>query len=67
MAKSYTNLVALLADSPRFESQDHAPAKTAEEELGRIAHLTRQSLSFYRDSTSLASVNLKETSTESPT
>lgn len=55
------NLIAILASSPRLEPQDQALAKTAEEELGRIAHLTRQSLSFYRESTSPGPVNLEET------
>lgn len=59
--QSVTNLIALLADSPRLEPQDRALAKSAEEELGRIAHLTRQSLSFYRDSTAPGPVNLEET------
>jgi two-component system CheB/CheR fusion protein len=59
--QAVTNLIAILADSPRLDPQDQALAKMAEEELGRIAHLTRQSLSFYRDNTAPGSVNLEET------
>jgi two-component system, chemotaxis family, CheB/CheR fusion protein len=59
--QAVANLIALLASSPRLEPEERALTKAAEEELGRIAHLTRQSLSFYRESASLSSVNLAET------
>jgi len=59
--QAVANLIALLASSPRLEPEERALTRAAEEELGRIAHLTRQSLSFYRESASLSSVNLAET------
>jgi two-component system CheB/CheR fusion protein len=59
--QSVTNLIAMLASSPKLEPEERALAKAAEEELGRIAHLTRQSLSFYRDNTAPGPVSLEET------
>jgi two-component system, chemotaxis family, CheB/CheR fusion protein len=59
--QSVTNLIALLANSPRLHPEEKALARAAEEELGRIAHLTRQSLSFYRDNTAPVPVSLEET------
>jgi two-component system CheB/CheR fusion protein len=59
--QSVTNLINLLANSPRLNPEEQALAKAAEEELGRISHLTRQSLSFYRDNTAPGAVSLEET------
>ena len=55
------NLMSLLEQSPRLDDQDRAYAALASEELDRVTHLTRQSLSFYRDSTSPTTVNVAET------
>ena len=58
--QAVVNLITLLRQSPRLDAQDLAYATMAEEELGRLAHLTHQSLSFYRDSVALAAVNVEE-------
>jgi two-component system CheB/CheR fusion protein len=54
--QAVTNLMVLLGRSPRLDAQDQAHSATAVRELDRIAHLTRQSLKFYRESTSPAVV-----------
>ncbi len=59
--QAVTNLIALLSQSPRLNIHDKSYAAMASEELGRVTHLTRQSLSFYRDSTSPAVVNVAQT------
>lgn len=59
--QAISNLITLLAKSPRLDSQDEAYAREAEEELSRVSHLTRQSLSFYRESVLPAPVNVQET------
>jgi signal transduction histidine kinase len=59
--QAITNLMTILRQSPKMDSQDRNYANMAAEELDRVAHLTRQSLSFYRDVTSPSSVNLEET------
>jgi len=54
-----TNLVYLIeteSDSGRV----NAYARTAQEELARVAHITRQTLAFYRESSSPSDVNLAE-------
>ena len=58
--QAVVNLITLLRQSPRLDAQDLAYATMAEEELGRIAHLTQQSLSFYRDSVAPAVLNVEE-------
>jgi two-component system CheB/CheR fusion protein len=58
--QAVTNLVTLLLESPRLDLQDQQYAKMAADELGRVSHLTRQSLSFYRETTSPVSVNVNE-------
>lgn len=58
--QAVTNLISILADSPNLGRDERALAKLAEDELGRITHLTRQSLSFYRESTSSGPVNLQD-------
>jgi two-component system CheB/CheR fusion protein len=59
--QAITNLMSILADSPKLGPDERALAKMAEDELGRITHLTRQSLSFYRESNSSGPVNLEDT------
>ncbi len=59
--QAVTNLIAILANSPNLDPEDQALAKAAEEELSRIAHLTRQSLSFYRENSAPGPVSLEET------
>jgi signal transduction histidine kinase len=58
--QAVTNLMSLLAQSPRLDSQDKAYAAMAAEELERVTHLTRQSLSFYREATAPTDVDIGE-------
>jgi two-component system, chemotaxis family, CheB/CheR fusion protein len=58
--QAVTNLMALLAQSPRLDTQDLEYATMASDELGRVAHLTRQSLSFYREAISPTAVSVEE-------
>lgn len=58
--QAVTNLIVLLERSAKLNQQDKAYAKMAAEELGRVARLTQQSLSFYRESTAPAEVDLEE-------
>ena len=58
--QAVTNLLALLGEAPGLTTQDRAYAALASEELGRVTHLTRQSLSFYRESTLPTVVNVEE-------
>lgn len=50
--QAVTNLLDLIGKSPRLDQQDEKYARLATEELERVAHLTRQSLSFYRENRS---------------
>jgi PAS domain S-box-containing protein len=54
------NLMMLLRRSPRLDGQDQAYATMAEEELGRIVHLTQQALGFYREAIFPREVNAEE-------
>ncbi|HEY6251479.1 MAG TPA: chemotaxis protein CheB [Candidatus Angelobacter sp.] len=55
------NLMALLQQSQELNNQDRQYATLAAKELGRIVHLIRQSLGFYRETTpSAAEVNLED-------
>ncbi len=54
------NLVSMIRRSPGLGVQSEEFAAMAEEELGRIAHLTQQSLSFYREATFPQPVNVGE-------
>jgi two-component system CheB/CheR fusion protein len=58
--QAVTNLVTLLGQSPRLDTQERSYATMATEELDRLTHLTRQSLSFYREITSPMAVNVEE-------
>jgi two-component system, chemotaxis family, CheB/CheR fusion protein len=58
--QAITNLMTILRQSPKLDDQNRAYANMAAEELDRVAHLTRQSLSFYRDVTLPSMVNLEE-------
>ncbi len=59
--QAVTNLVTLLGQSPKLDLQEREYARMAIEELGRVTHLTRQSLSFYRDAIHPMVVNVEET------
>lgn len=58
--QAVTNLMTLLGQSPRLDTQDQVYAAMAAEELDRVTHLTRQSLSFYKEVSSPAAVNVEE-------
>lgn len=47
--ESVTNLFYLIQTHPSLDDEARAWAQTAERELERIGHITRQTLSFYRD------------------
>ncbi len=59
--QAVTNLITILRQSPTMDDQNRDFANVAAEELERVAHLTRQSLRFYRDVTSPSPVNMEET------
>jgi two-component system CheB/CheR fusion protein len=59
--QAVANLMALVTSSPTLDPQDQEYVAKVEEELKRISHLTRQSLSFYRESASPTPVDVKET------
>jgi two-component system CheB/CheR fusion protein len=58
--QAVTNLMSLLEESQELQDSTRTYAKMASEELARVSHLTRQSLGFYRDSTSPGPVNMQE-------
>ena len=54
-----TNLVYLI-ESERDSDVAREYAHTAQEELARVAHITRQTLAFYRESSAPSQLNLAE-------
>jgi PAS domain S-box-containing protein len=54
------NLMTLLKESPRLDTEDRAYAVKAEEELGRVVRLTQQALGFYREAILPRTVSLEE-------
>jgi two-component system CheB/CheR fusion protein len=58
--QAIANLVTIWAQSPGLDAQGRACAAMAESELQRVTHLAQQSLSFYRESTFPAPVNIEE-------
>ena len=58
--QAITNLMALLGHSPQLDLQDQEYARLAMQELDRVAHLVRQSLGFYRESTLPSAMNMQE-------
>jgi PAS domain S-box-containing protein len=55
-----TNIFYLLREHPSLDDDARRIAKMAEQELQRVAHITKQTLSFYRESKSPIPVNLHE-------
>jgi PAS domain S-box-containing protein len=55
-----TNLFFLLRNHPSLDDDARHCAILAEEELQRVAHITRQTLSFYRESKTPIAVHLTE-------
>lgn len=58
--QAVTNLMALLEQSEELHASTRTHLRMAAEELARISHLTRQSLKFYRDTTSPGRVDVRE-------
>lgn len=58
--QAVTNLMTLLEGSQKLDPQDRQNAVLASRELGRVVHLVRQSLGFYRESTSPTPMDLGE-------
>ncbi len=55
-----TNLLYLLEHHPSLDNDARRYAKLAQDELGRVAHITRQMLGFYRDAVAAEDVNIPE-------
>ena len=56
--ESITNTFYLLRDHPSLDEEARYYAKLGEEELHRVAHITRQTLGFYRESKNPVEVSL---------
>ncbi len=55
-----TNLIYLILNSPGVDESVHQYARLAQEELSRMAHITRQMLGFYRESSKPVPVNVTD-------
>ena len=55
-----TNIFFLLRNHPSLDSDAQRYAALAEQELERVSHITRQTLSFYRESNQPIAVHLSE-------
>jgi PAS domain S-box-containing protein len=55
-----TNIFFLLRNHPSLDADARRFAELAEQELDRVSHITRQTLSFYRESKQPISVHLSE-------
>jgi PAS domain S-box-containing protein len=55
-----TNLVYLIENYPGVDAQARQFARLAQDELKRMAHITRQMLGFYRESTDASRVDVTE-------
>jgi PAS domain S-box-containing protein len=55
-----TNIFYLLRNHPSLDAEARQCAEMAEEELARVSHITRQTLSFYRESKHPIPVRLAE-------
>ena len=58
--EAVTNLLYLLRNHPGLDAEAVHYADTAQSELARVAHLTQQTLRFYRQSTHPVETNLAE-------
>lgn len=58
--QAVTNLITILKHSRGLSIEDQAFVTMAENQLGRVVRLTQQSLSFYRETASAATVNLED-------
>jgi two-component system CheB/CheR fusion protein len=55
-----TNLIYLILNAPNVDESVHQYARLAQEELSRMAHITRQMLGFYRESSKPVPVNVSD-------
>jgi len=58
--EAISNAFYLLHDHPSLDDEARYYSRLAEEELARITHITRQTLSFYRESQQPVAVSLSE-------
>ncbi len=58
--QAVTNLMTLLQGSAKLDEQDRVYATMVVEELDRVTELTRQSLSFFRESAAPKAVDIEE-------
>jgi signal transduction histidine kinase len=58
--EAVTNALSLLRDHPSLDEEARYYCRLAEEEMTRVAHITRQTLSFYRESQRQIAVPLSE-------
>jgi PAS domain S-box-containing protein len=55
-----TNTFYLLKEHPGLDDQARSYARMADQELARVSHITRQTLSFYRESQNAVPVSMSE-------
>ncbi len=55
-----TNLIYLILNAPGVDESIHQYARLAQEELSRMAHITRQMLGFYRESSKPVPVSITD-------
>ena len=58
--EAVTNILYLIETSPQLSPELHPRVRLAQQELERVAHVARQTLSFYRESSAPVAVNLPE-------
>jgi two-component system, chemotaxis family, CheB/CheR fusion protein len=58
--ESVTNLLYLIEHHPHLDPEVHEYARVAASELARVAHISRQTLGFYRESAEPVPVRLRE-------
>jgi len=58
--EAITNLIYLLRNHPSLDDEARHCAVLAEDELRRVSHITRQTLTFYRESKQPISVSISE-------
>ena len=58
--EAITNAFYLLRQHPSLDEEAKYYAQIAEQELARVSHITKQTLSFYRESQKAVSVSLSE-------
>jgi len=58
--EAISNAFYLLRDHPSLDEEARYYSKLAEEELARVAHITKQTLSFYRESQRAIALSLAE-------